>query len=148
MQDGVSVCSIPCRSSRLVLVAAQCPCNRIQYGGFALVVVAADDGQTVCRRFQLHRLDSLNIFDFQTVDFHAHFSSSRCSCSSSHWLLCRRHATQTQKSAIAMPPKIIVCMFFCLLFYPFSCSVRRLKAACPLASYRIGCKAQRLAMPL
>ena len=35
-----------------------------------LVVSAADDGQTVCRRFQFYCLDSLDIFNFKLIDFH------------------------------------------------------------------------------
>ena len=44
--------------------------RQIQHRRLTLVVSATNDGQAVCRRFQFHCFDSLDIFNFKLIDFH------------------------------------------------------------------------------
>ena len=65
-------CAVTLGIARLILIAAEQPADCIQYRGLTLIVIAADDGETVCGRRKLHRTDALDIFQFECIDFDRH----------------------------------------------------------------------------
>ena len=62
LQMRRSHCAVPLGSVRAETVAAQCPCQSIQNTGFALIVVAAHDGQASGRRRECNGLDAFDVF--------------------------------------------------------------------------------------
>ena len=62
LQMRRSHCAVPLGSVRAETVAAQCPCKSIQNTGFALIVVAAHDGQASGRRRECNGLDAFDVF--------------------------------------------------------------------------------------
>ena len=60
--------ALPLRVGGAVFFPAQRPGDAVQHRGLPLPVPASDDSQAVRRRFQPHRLDPLDVFDFQAAD--------------------------------------------------------------------------------
>ena len=62
LQMRRSHCTVPLGSVRAETVAAQCPCQSIQYTGLALIVVAAHEGEPGGRRRECNGLDAFDVF--------------------------------------------------------------------------------------
>ena len=67
---------VPLGSVRAETVAAQCPCQSIQNTGFALIVVAAHEGEPGGRRRECNGLDAFDVFGFQSRDLYRHADTS------------------------------------------------------------------------
>ena len=69
-------CAVPLGGIRAETLPAQCPRQRVQHTGLALIVVAAHEGEPGGRRRKGHRLDALDVFGFQSRDLYRHFVTS------------------------------------------------------------------------
>ena len=76
LQVGRADGPFPGRGGRAVFLAAQRPGDGVQHAGFALVVVAAHNGQPGGRGLDLHGLDALDILGLQRGDFYRHLIHS------------------------------------------------------------------------
>lgn len=76
LEMGGSHGPVPLGRVRAETVAAQCPCQSIQNTGFALIVVAAHDGEPGGGRRERNGLDALDVFGFQSRDLYRHADTS------------------------------------------------------------------------
>ena len=75
-QVGRGKGTVPHSGGRAELLAAQGPGQGIQHTGFALVVVAAHNGQPGGGGREGNRLDAFYVFGFQSRNFYRHFIAS------------------------------------------------------------------------
>ena len=74
--------TIPLGRSRAELFAAQCPCQRVEDAGLALIVVATHEGEPGGGRGERNRLDALDVFGLKGRNGYRHLDTSPWICPS------------------------------------------------------------------